>query len=1179
MLRLIFRIYFYFRCSVIVFSYAQGIEKNDGDDSDELGFGLYYQEDTGPSNPNFLYDGVEETAGPPSPSFLSPDLFTLAETAVPQSSSLGSANSLEPKPDPSWFTKQDTSIKNTPNPKSTLSTDSTKGVTLSLDRSDRYAPRAGEKLAQTLLSDPELLSLYIEAFAKFEIEKFEQVHDNLLRTLFNDFTLTLPDASFLNAVRLLQQESVRTQTNLFLQQLCQAHKPLAEPTLDQLSSGDGDQSMIGSDEGTEGKDHGSKPSASPREPVLKALFESKAFELFKSDLSARVNPATTVEAALKTKSPLVLTRLLATNTDETTLGNYAWVTELIEAGYSIHEIAEILLQDANESPWIRYERHRDYSLAKWPVDLGHAIGCVHHYSNFPNDGKAPKQVADRLKDAPNREIIETEEIEELCGLAGITSNSAYPEPFKELVTFDEKNSIAAISYSTENTDVDTILARNINILERLCIATRRMQQSGLCCDSFTSTGVAPARERLSWDKSIFQKHSLLSATSAYETKKNLVVLENIKFTTLTWFYKRLVKLRLHLNSAERVDGGNAYATVDLKYKAIRRSAGGVERRLTHRTRIDYGKIFQRLRKILRHVDIMIDPDPVLDDTSSLVNPLEASRLKSLVHYISLGTQFLALALLSYNQGHVGLIKPFFLDTPQHTILLTGTNNPSLVLTLQQQASIQDDNNPEFPCLIMEPVNLTCMGDAIGDTILAVRYYNRQPAAVLEPSRGVGYIKFDLCASPDDILDTWGPGNFISQGDKLSRWICAIKIFGGYIYRSNDGNPPLFHWSASIGLADIPPTSFHPGTRIRIGAPVEVNSTCTIDMAEGWERSKCAFENIGVHGDYWKYDEAQLGAQAGNYVLLQANITRRKIPGTTLKQQILAQEKHGLIGYLNCLCGLQVSFCTGVSRRVPLRELIADLFPTIISLSFRRSPLRDELNDQYNPVNAFRNNTVQDYLDNIPPHVYGAVLSVIHKTLHGIRSTGIDPEGKFFSVAWFNAHGEPPVQCLRIVCNERKNSWVQVLADSEDCATFAYISPNCLVTSEIQCRGSSPLWCNATPLLETAVLQHNNTPSRPLGPLETNKTYFFKKMDSFLKVTVDRRATSSDVSLLFSPSKIPSKFVHRLYVTERNQWIRIREAAKSTAVDGVEEVVVLTNLENSLFRNRLSAIPTPPPPPL
>ena len=50
--------------------------------------------------------------------------------------------------------------------------------------------------------------------------------------------------------------------------------------------------------------------------------------------------------------------------------------------------------------------------------------------------------------------------------------------------------------------------------------------------------------------------------------------------------------------------------------------------------------------------------------------------------------------------------------------------------------------------------------------------------------------------------------------------------------------------------------------------------------ECWDRSLCAF----VHDDAWVCDEHQIGAQAGNYVLLQANSTKQN---KTLKKLILS----------------------------------------------------------------------------------------------------------------------------------------------------------------------------------------------------------------------------------------------------------------------------------------------------
>jgi hypothetical protein len=144
---------------------------------------------------------------------------------------------------------------------------------------------------------------------------------------------------------------------------------------------------------------------------------------------------------------------------------------------------------------------------------------------------------------------------------------------------------------------------------------------------------------------------------------------------------------------------------------------------------------------------------------------------------------------------------------------------------------------------------------------------------------------------------------------------------------------------------------------------------------------------------------------------------------------------------------------------------------------------------------------------------------------------------------------------------KRNSWVCVLTDSGDCATFAYITTNCLETNTIKCRGPAPRWNSIAPLLETAVLRHNLQPSIPLGPLEHRKTYFLKKMDSLLQVVVERQPGSNNISLYVSPSSIPAKFRQRLYNLERmrNQVSRIRERRESDE-PGAEAVTIPTKLD-------------------
>jgi hypothetical protein len=345
---------------------------------------------------------------------------------------------------------------------------------------------------------------------------------------------------------------------------------------------------------------------------------------------------------------------------------------------------------------------------------------------------------------------------------------------------------------------------------------------------------------------------------------------------------------------------------------------------------------------------------------------------------------------------------------------------------------------------------------------------------------------------------------------------------------------------------------NPRSKICIGSLVTINSYCNINERECWERSACAFENLDVHDDFWTYDESQTGFQAGNYVLLQANITKHRLSGKTLKKVILEWETEMLIPALNCLWGLQVSFCTGVTKRVPLRELIADVLPTFANTFIRERARWVELEEQYHILDAFRKDDFQGWLTNLPPKLYSYVIRVVRRIIRTLQSTGIDPEGRYLSVAW--PYDSPPFRCFRISCHDRENSWARVLADSEDSATFAYISTKCLVTNRVQCQGPSPHWRSTTPLLETAIIRHNGNYT---GSLETKRTHFFKKPDSLLKVMVERQGDSGAITLLVAPITVPARVQQRLYRFDimRRTWTQLRERQRES--EHAEHVAVLT----------------------
>lgn len=205
-----------------------------------------------------------------------------------------------------------------------------------------------------------------------------------------------------------------------------------------------------------------------------------------------------------------------------------------------------------------------------------------------------------------------------------------------------------------------------------------------------------------------------------------------------------------------------------------------------------------------------------------------------------------------------------------------------------------------------------------------------------PNEG-GPIRWDLLATLEDVIDTWGPGNFVIEAGNVEP--SAVIVSGGIICASNEASSidegAKLHWSPSIFGSDTSMSPIDPRLRqaipcidprrkVIIGAEVIVNDDCVRDGEKHWKQSCVLMTSLGTWAPRWSQDERQLGLQSGNFAIVQANVTWRKIPGRTLKQHKLEQSNEALVASLEDPWGLQVSFCTGVSRRVRLREVIADL---------------------------------------------------------------------------------------------------------------------------------------------------------------------------------------------------------------------------------------------------------------
>jgi len=153
-----------------------------------------------------------------------------------------------------------------------------------------------------------------------------------------------------------------------------------------------------------------------------------------------------------------------------------------------------------------------------------------------------------------------------------------------------------------------------------------------------------------------------------------------------------------------------------------------------------------------------------------------------LHLASLAIQCLCVGFLSYTQAHIGNVQPFFLDSPLSRITLLG----------------METSTNARPYITVRLAKLRCLAGMTRNPVLV--FDTRRPSdGNYDPGQD-----FDVRASPEDLLDTWGPGRLVfAEGSP--RTPVAVEIGGGYIF------PPVshdtdqrYHWDYCMTLPAAPP---------------------------------------------------------------------------------------------------------------------------------------------------------------------------------------------------------------------------------------------------------------------------------------------------------------------------------------------------------------------------------------
>lgn len=434
--------------------------------------------------------------------------------------------------------------------------------------------------------------------------------------------------------------------------------------------------------------------------------------------------------------------------------------------------------------------------------------------------------------------------------------------------------------------------------------------------------------------------------------------------------------------------------------------------------------------------------------------------QEVLHQASLALQILSLGLLSFSYAHAGAVNPFFLQHEVQKLILLGSEPVN--------TKLEDSQRPRITA---ELANLTCMNGLVQKPVLTFR--SSDP---VDDSRSQG--AYDLLASPADVIDTWGPALLISDTDSIhADGVLGIEIGGGLLSHSEDSTNEL-HWQElsrnhdlSSFLATAQPFSLH--TKQRIGA-IRVNDSCPLRGSGKREDVKRAcngyLHELGTSGPSWRLKTAQIGSQMGQYALLTAGLEFERLEGLTIKGKMIRGLKsvhpHIHLSELEAHYGLEISLCTGVARRIPLRLLLADVLPAYMQSTVPNPPGWDQFGSDL--TDALKSPDLSVWYRALREDIQMAVIRTLGDVIIHLSDTGLDNDGNL-NVAWVRP-GQVQ-RCFKLH-GDKLNLWTRILEDTDHCATFACITTTCLEADVLRCQGANRNhWRNVSEFLTTEVCRH------------------------------------------------------------------------------------------------------------
>ncbi|KLJ09230.1 hypothetical protein EMPG_15338 [Blastomyces silverae] len=441
------------------------------------------------------------------------------------------------------------------------------------------------------------------------------------------------------------------------------------------------------------------------------------------------------------------------------------------------------------------------------------------------------------------------------------------------------------------------------------------------------------------------------------------------------------------------------------------------------------------------------------------------EVETILHECSLALQVLAFGLVNYIRCHSVELNSHWITATAPRWMLCGTGITGSRIQVEEK-------------------KLACLHGMINSTVLVFRGYPRRSSDSFPhssdktPAAPCGEF---LRTTIIDFIDTWGRSILYASSTSSGEYYAA-DICGGIIVPEKEQplkGQVLCHWEEGLDLHDTPKDRplFRSSDVLVIGF-TKVNKQCQLDQRCLTSALQACLYNVGTENPHMSLSQVQVGAHGGHYGILQFAGVWKRHPGSTLKRAIMQDWNKRDLEILYMPVGLELSICTGIARRV----LLKDIFNVPGVQEHIRYVFDEEwelLTAPSNSWNAlFESKSRAEFRDAArklkkDTKIHDRFAKIVCHVLKILQHTGVDSQCRNIQFWWPEEEPQPRgIKIPRKSCGIRGRPWIRMLRDSPECAVFAVASTTCVQSNPLKmcCQRPTPQIPLHITVLETSLVR-------------------------------------------------------------------------------------------------------------